>query len=190
MLYSFSCCTLGFIREGKRAGLPEEKLTGLVLDYGGGHGWFATIVCLLELPVYISDPVSILIFAAVKLSFHGGLVFSIAIGLWYTKSTNCLKIITTWWRRIWRWYALVRIGCLFNGCCYGSLNVFGPSGSICGRYTASTQLTFLAALLIFLLCIRKKGPFCHHSFIELFYLAFINSGRVFREVSTHTGILL
>ncbi|NLP37472.1 MAG: prolipoprotein diacylglyceryl transferase [Firmicutes bacterium] len=196
---AFACCTLGFIREGKRAGLPEEKLTGLVL-------WIMVaamvgsrlLYVLLELPVYISDPVSIFNIRSGGLSFHGGLVFGIAIGLWYTKKHKLPQgqvadLVAPY---LALGYALVRIGCLFNGCCYGQpSNVFWalPAAYADDTLRHPTQLyAFLAALLIFLLLhVRKKKiRFAGQLFWEfiLLYCIYRFLVEFFREVSTHTGI--
>lgn len=84
---------------------------------GARIGWV-----LQEWPSYRANPISVLYIWQGGLTYYGGLAAGVLAGLWYSHR-----------RRIsfWRWadlcapsialgYAVARIGCFLNGCCYGS----------------------------------------------------------------------
>ena len=197
---AFTLCTLGFVRKGKDVGLPEEKLFGLVLWILVAAMLGARLLyVLLEFPVYVADPLSIFNIRSGGLSFHGGLVFGIAAGLWYTYKHKLPQgqVADLLAPYVALGYAFVRIGCLLNGCCYGRpANVFWalPAAYADDTMRHPTQLyAFFAALLIFLLLRyrEKRIRFAGQLFWEfiLLYSLYRFIVEFFREVNMHLEML-
>ena len=111
-------------REARRRGLPSE----LAIDLGlwtlvGGVILARAMFAALNWPDFASDPKRILyIWREGGLTFHGGLLGGVLAGALLARR-----------RRISFWtlgdiaapalalgYAIARIGCLLNGCCYGA----------------------------------------------------------------------
>src|SRR5690606_32598027 len=82
---AFAVGTYLLTRAGRKAGYPEDKLLDMVI-------WIMIsaivgarlLYILIELPVYVRDPLSVFSIRSGGLSFHGGLVAGTAAGLLYT----------------------------------------------------------------------------------------------------------
>lgn len=85
---------------------------------------------LLDLPFYIKNPSEITgIWKGVfspsggirGLSFHAGLISALLVGYLYTrkKRINYLEVVDLFAPGLVIGYAITRIGCFLNGCCYG-----------------------------------------------------------------------
>lgn len=74
-----------------------------------------------EYRYFIANPGEILMINSGGLAFHGGLIGGFAAGIWYTKShrLETWKIADIVTPYVALGYAIVRVGCLLNGCCYG-----------------------------------------------------------------------
>ncbi|HEY8464119.1 MAG TPA: prolipoprotein diacylglyceryl transferase [Bacillota bacterium] len=89
-------------------------LVGAVL--GARIAYIAT-----EYRYFIHFPLEVFKINSGGLAFHGGLIGGFGAGFWYTKSQQ----LDTWKLAdlaapfIALGYAIVRVGCLLNGCCYG-----------------------------------------------------------------------
>lgn len=197
---AFAVGAFGLSREGKKAGLPEDKLLDMTM-------WIlvAAIVgsrllyILIELPTYLADPLSIFHVRSGGLSFHGGLIAGIATGLWYTRRHRLPqgKVADMVAPYLALGYAIVRIGCLLNGCCFGRPSTLPwalPSAYVDTTLRHPTQLyAFLAGLLIFAVLRWRRGKTRFHGQLFLEFIMLYSVYRFivehFREVSAYTGFL-
>jgi phosphatidylglycerol---prolipoprotein diacylglyceryl transferase len=184
----------------RREGLPEEKLIDMCL-------WIIVaalvgsrlLYILIEWPSYAADPWAVFAVRSGGLSFHGGLAFGIGAGLWYTRRHKLPqgKIADLVAPPLALGYAIVRIGCLLSGCCFGRPSAVPwalPSAYLDSTMRHPTQIyAFLAALLIFaiLLYRRNKTRFHGQLFLEfvLLYSVYRFIIEFYREVSVFTGFL-
>ncbi|GMV36747.1 MAG: prolipoprotein diacylglyceryl transferase [Fimbriimonadales bacterium] len=121
---------LGFIlaivlawRRGPKYGADLDTILdlGVVLlvagVIGARIGWVVQ-----EWSSYRDDPISVLYIWQGGLTYFGGLAAGVLAGIWYARRRKI---------SFWRWadlcapsialgYAITRIGCFLNGCCYGS----------------------------------------------------------------------
>jgi phosphatidylglycerol:prolipoprotein diacylglycerol transferase len=74
-----------------------------------------------EYRYFMTNPLEILKINSGGLAFHGGLLGGFLAGIWYAKShrLETWKIADIVTPFVALGYAIVRIGCLLNGCCYG-----------------------------------------------------------------------
>jgi phosphatidylglycerol:prolipoprotein diacylglycerol transferase len=108
-----------------------------------------------EYRYFITNPVEILKINSGGLAFHGGLIGGFLAGIWYTKShrLETWKIADIVAPYVALGYAIVRVGCLLNGCCYG-LPTAVPWALRCAAHDATlrhpTQLySMLGSLVLF-----------------------------------------
>ena len=197
---AFAAGAFGLSREGKKAGLPEEKLLDMVM-------WIlvAAIVgsrllyILIELPAYLESPLSVFQVRSGGLSFHGGLVAGIATGLWYTHRHRLPqgKVADLVAPFLALGYAIVRVGCLLNGCCYGRPSNVPwalPSAYVDNILRHPTQVyAFFASLAIFAILWWRRGKIRFHGQLFLEYILLYSIYRFvvehFREVSAYAGFL-
>jgi phosphatidylglycerol---prolipoprotein diacylglyceryl transferase len=197
---AFAAGTWGLAREGKRAGFPEEKLLDMCM-------WIlvAAIIgsrflyILLDLPRYLAEPLSVFQIRSGGLSFHGGLLAGIGAGLYFLRRHKLPqgKIADLAAPYLVLGYAIVRVGCLLNGCCFGRPS--GGSWALPAAYADNTlrhptQLyAFAAAMLIFVILWLRKGKVRFHGQLFLEFLALYSVYRFaiefFRETSIYSGFL-
>lgn len=197
---AFVIGALGLSREGKKIGLPVEKMLDmtmwtLVASLVGARLLFI----LIELPMYLADPFSVFQVRSGGLSFHGGLIAGIVTGLWYTHRHRLPqgKVADLVAPLLALGYAIVRIGCLLNGCCFGipsGLPWALPAASADATLRHPTQLyAFLASMIIFGILLWRKNKIRFHGQLFLEFIMFYSIYRFiieyFREVSVHAGFL-
>lgn len=197
---AFAVGVFGLTREGKKVGLPEEKLLDMTI-------WImvAAIVgsrllyILLELPRYLANPIAVFQLRSGGLSFHGGLIAGIAVGLWYAKRHKLPqgKVADLVAPFLMLGYGIVRIGCLLNGCCFGrpsSASWALPSAYIDQTLRHPTQLyAFVASMIIFAILLWRKNKIRFHGQLFLEFIMLYSIYRFiiehFREVSAYAGFL-
>jgi phosphatidylglycerol:prolipoprotein diacylglycerol transferase len=74
-----------------------------------------------EYRYFLMNPLEIIKINSGGLAFHGGLIGGFLAGIWYTGShqLETWKIADIVTPYVALGYAIVRVGCLLNGCCYG-----------------------------------------------------------------------
>lgn len=122
MALAFLLAILLAVREAKRKGFPPEIIVDIALALClGGLVGARILYVLLDLGYYRHNIQEILNLSAGGLSFYGGFAGGFAAAWWYGRRKKLPN---------WRLadlcvpyaalgYAIVRIGCLLNGCCYG-----------------------------------------------------------------------
>ncbi|MBI3920289.1 MAG: prolipoprotein diacylglyceryl transferase [Armatimonadetes bacterium] len=182
------------VGECKRRGLPPE--TGL--DYAtwaliSGILGARLLYVLLNWSEYSEDPVSIFRLPQGGLSFHG----SVAGGI-LAIFVFCRRRQLNFWRMadmltpcVILGYPIARMGCLFNGCCYGSPtslpwgmrfpNVMSPGQMTPPSHPAQVYSSILT-LFLFLLLLRMESLFHYDGQKFCFYLIFTALDRFVMEV--------
>ena len=109
-------------RQGKAHGLNSDHVVDLALvacisSLIGARLGFV----LLELPYYRVHPAEIIRLEEGGLSFHGGLIVGVAVGIWFChrRGINPWKMADLVAPAVALGTAIARMGCLLNGCCYG-----------------------------------------------------------------------
>jgi phosphatidylglycerol:prolipoprotein diacylglycerol transferase len=120
LVLAFAVGTLWAMREARRRGLAPERMldVGLAALVGGLIGGRALYVILDPYTTWREFP---LVWHG-GLSFHGALIGGIiAVAIYALLSRTCLTLILdTGAPGVALGYAVGRIGCFLNGCCYGA----------------------------------------------------------------------
>lgn len=109
-------------REAPSHGIAEDHVYNLALVFAvAGVAGARGLHVLLNLSYYLANPWQVFDLRGGGLALHGGFALAILAGIWYTR-----------WQRIDAWeladflpkwgvlgIAIVRWGCLLNGCCFG-----------------------------------------------------------------------
>jgi len=122
LMIAFIVGILLTVREARRKGRPTEE----VLDLSILVLLFAIIFArifyvLLNLSDYLPHPEQMLYLWTGGLSFHGGLAGGLLAGLLYARrrKVSFWELTDLFTPAIPLAYAIARIGCFLNGCCYG-----------------------------------------------------------------------
>lgn len=187
------------LRAAKRTDIRPEHVIDLVI-YAvlGGIVTAHLTSILLDVRYYIHDPSAILnLWTGILspsgglrgLSFHGGLIGAIGIAYLYTrrKKIRFLEMLDLLSPGLAISYAITRIGCLLNGCCYGIPThlPWGVRFHVDGALTPPSHPTqiygSLANLLIYLglVLITRKRRFTGQVFYS--YLAMYSVYRFLLE---------
>ncbi|MEA4882906.1 MAG: prolipoprotein diacylglyceryl transferase [Clostridia bacterium] len=119
---AFVAGTLFASSRGKKKGISSDNIIDLALFVCIGSILFARILyVLLNIGEYAARPVSVFYMRDGGLSFFGGLAGGALVGIMYCKKQkvqigSMADVIAP---AVALGYAIVRIGCLLNGCCYG-----------------------------------------------------------------------
>ncbi|HYH03689.1 MAG TPA: prolipoprotein diacylglyceryl transferase [Bacillota bacterium] len=119
------------------------------------------------------------------LAFHGGLIGGFLAGFWYTKKQqlDTWKIADLVTPFIALGYAIVRVGCLLNGCCYGIQTTL-PWALRCAAEDSMlrhpTQVySMLGSLILFGLLWALRG---HRQFSGFLFFAYVVFYSVMRFI--------
>ena len=121
------------------------------------------------------------------LTFHGGLILALLGGVFYSNYRKILflKYVDYLSPFIILGYAITRIGCFLNGCCYGHITdlPWGVVYPIIDSYPRHpTQLyASLAALIIFFMLRYLKKYKYFHGYIFLYFIIFYGVYRFLVE---------
>ncbi|MDD2201516.1 MAG: prolipoprotein diacylglyceryl transferase [Firmicutes bacterium] len=147
---AFVVSALYAVWQGKKKGIDPDDIIDLALyaciaSILGGRILFV----LLNISSYIHNPVSILWMRDGGLSFFGGLAGGILAGLILVKRRGISvgKMADVAAPAIAIGYAIGRLGCLLNGCCYGKVAVDLPWALACGTDGAPRHPTQIYAII-------------------------------------------
>lgn len=181
-------------------GLSEEKMLNMSL-------WImvASVIgsrllyILIEPAAFLAEPWTMFDIRSGGLSFHGGLAFGIAAGLLYTRHQRLPQGIVADLVALplALGYALVRIGCLLNGCCFGRPSALPwalPAAYLDPTLRHPTQLyAFLSGIALFALLLyrRPRTRFNGQLFLEfiIYYSIYRFIIEFFREADLFIGFL-
>ena len=161
----------------------------------GGIAGARLLFVLLELPTYIDNPLAVFALNQGGLSFYGSVIGGFIGGVIYAKRQSLpvwqlADIIAPW---VAMGYYIVRIGCLLNGCCYGTQTTVSWALRCAAKddhLRHPTQLyALIASLIIFfvLLYLEKRKPF--NGFLFWTYIGTYSISRFIIEFYRDSQIL-
>lgn len=186
-------------REAPAKGVSQDRILDLSILIGlsaiiGSRLAFV----MLNWSYYARDP-SLILTGIGGLSFHGGLFLAFLVSLWYVRRHNIPVGITADLIAPYLalGYAITRVGCFLNGCCYGKPSDLpwalpATLAEETLRHPAQLYASFMN-LLIFagLLHIKEKKPFNGYVFVA--YVGLYGVYRFiiefFREVDFYVSFL-
>lgn len=194
LMCAFIVGILWTLREARRQGRSTEEVLDLSILVLIFAIVFSRIVyVLLNLSTYLPRPGEIAYLWAGGLSFHGGVLGGVLAGVLYArkKKTNFWRLADLFTPAIPLAYAIARMGCFLNGCCYGipttlPWGVRFPSEHIHGALTPPShpvQLYDAAAnILLFFVIGRLKAKEHASGVLFLQYLVGYSFIRIFAEL--------
>ena len=123
---AFGLGALALVRQGREAGLAEEKVLNLIIIifFSAMLGSRLVYILVWEVRDIVRDPLLALDFRGGGLSFHGGFFFAVLAGGGYVLFSRLPlgKVADMTAPYIALGYGLTRIGCFLKGCCYGRVS--------------------------------------------------------------------
>lgn len=188
------------VREARRRGINPDKVIDLALyTCIAGIVGARLLFVLLDIPTYFQDPIKLINLRDGGLSFQGGLVAAVLVGIWFCRREK----ISAWVMAdiaaplIALGYSLVRIGCLLNGCCYGTPSdvawaIAGRAGDPTLRHPAQIYAALLS-LVIFAILFRLRNHRRFAGYLMFLYVGLYSISRfiveMFRDVPRMLGPL-
>ncbi|MDP2929082.1 MAG: prolipoprotein diacylglyceryl transferase [Candidatus Omnitrophota bacterium] len=181
----FAAATLLAYNKASEFGINRDKIIdfGIVILLGGIIGARALYV-ILNLQYYIKNPLEILNLTRGGLVWYGAFLSGLIAGTWFVRKN---KIDFWTMGDLFAPYIVLaqafgRVGCLLNGCCYGSvsspgfiLGVVFPSESVLRHPTQVYSAIVLLLIFIILRLWQEKGRFKGQIFLG--YLIFYSMSR-------------
>ncbi|HHV93686.1 MAG TPA: prolipoprotein diacylglyceryl transferase [Firmicutes bacterium] len=150
---------------------------------------------LLEWPYYRLHPQEILRVAEGGLSFHGGLILAVVVGVWFCRRRryNPWQMADIVAPAVPLGTAIARIGCLLNGCCYGyvtDLPIGLPAALGDPRPRHATQIyAAILNLALFVYLQRKREHRRFPGYLGLLYLILYSVLRIVVEIFRESRVL-
>jgi phosphatidylglycerol:prolipoprotein diacylglycerol transferase len=139
---------------------------------------------ITNLKDYLKNPLEIIMLQHGGLSWFGGLILGSIAGIAYIKNRKLplLKTLDLMMPFVALAQAIGRIGCLFNGCCFGKPSEFGLYFPVHKQILIPTQL-YSSLLLVFIFIVLRAIQDKPHRAGQIFfaYLALYSLKRFFIE---------
>ncbi len=123
---AFGLGALALVRQGREAGLEEEKILNLIIIifFSAMLGSRLVYILAWEVQDIVRNPLLALDFRGGGLSFHGGFFFAVLAGGGYVLVSwlPLGRVADMTAPYIALGYGLSRIGCFLKGCCYGRVS--------------------------------------------------------------------
>jgi phosphatidylglycerol:prolipoprotein diacylglycerol transferase len=157
--------------EAKRQGIDPDfifNLNFIVFIFGiiGARVFFV----VENLGYYLKDPLEIIMLFRGGMSWFGGLFLGLISGLIYLKMKKqaVYRILDLVMPFLALAQSLGRLGCFFNGCCFGKESVYGIYFPVHGLVLIPTQLysSFILLLIFIILRFLQSRP---HRLGQVFY---------------------
>lgn len=169
---------------------PDAVLDVGIWMIGLGVVGARLLFVLLEWPQYRSHPASILKVWEGGLSFHGGLIGGMVALLGYCliKRLSILQVADLFAPSVMIAYAIGRVGCLLNGCCYGAPtnmpwgikfhddNIITPPSHPTQIYATLLSLVFFAVL------VRLEKRRAYYGQVACWYILLASIERFLMEI--------
>ncbi len=158
-------------REAKRQGIDPDfifNINFIVFIFGiiGARIFFV----VENLGYYLKDPLEIIMLSRGGMSWFGGLFLGLISGLIYLKMKRQViyRILDLGVPFLVLAQSLGRLGCFFNGCCFGKESVYGVYFPVHGLVLIPTQLysSFILILIFIILRFLQLRP---HRLGQVFY---------------------
>lgn len=165
MLFVAVCVSLNLlVKEAQRAGYNKNEIfdLGIVILFSGIIG-ARLLYILLNLDFYIKSPKEIFMLYHGGLAIFGGIIAAIisSFGFLKIKKLDFLSIADLVIPYVALGQSIGRIGCFFNGCCYGIPWKFGIYFPVHNAVLIPTQLIDSFLLLILYIILRAKQSRFH-----------------------------
>ncbi|MDO8488767.1 MAG: prolipoprotein diacylglyceryl transferase [Candidatus Omnitrophota bacterium] len=155
LVLAFFACTYLAGLEAKKEGVNPDFIFNLCFFvFISGIIGCRIFYVFNNLNFYLRNPLEIIMLQHGGMAWFGGLIFGTAAAVVFIKKNkmSLLKILDLLVPFIALGQSIGRIGCLLNGCCYGSPSEFGIYFKVFDQVLIPTQLySSLFLLLIFLI---------------------------------------
>jgi len=170
----------------KKENIDKEKILDLsIYVFIGGVIGARILYILVELKQYIERPLDIFKIWEGGLVFYGGLLGGLVVFFWYTKRYNLKiwKVVDILTPGLVLGHSIGRIGCFFNGCCYGiKSSKFGIIFNSIGDnipHIPTQIIESISLFIIFIILKTTKKKFDGEIFIK--YIFYYSSFRFLIE---------
>jgi len=194
LVLAFWICTFLLRRAAPRFGFNPEEITNLLFTvFFSGIVGGRLVYILLNLRMYTLDPLEIIMLQHGGLAWFGGFIGGAAGGIFYClkKRMPLLKTLDLIAPYIALGHGIGRIGCFFNGCCYGKVSPHGFYFPVHGESLVPVQLysSFLLVAIFVILRMLQDKP---HRAGDIFfaYLILYSVKRFFVEFFRADGNIL
>jgi len=171
--------------QAKKEGIDPEKLSNLLfLAFIWGIAGSRIFYVVENMEYYLRQPLEIIMLQHGGLSWFGGLILGAAAGIYYLKRNNLpvYKTLDLCVPFLALAQAIGRIGCLFNGCCFGKESATGFYFPAHSAVLIPIQLYSSLALLFIFVVLRLLQDRPHRQGqIFLVYLVLYSLKRLFIE---------
>lgn len=168
---AFLAGLLWIARRAKHKGVNPERMVDMVLyialaALAGGR----LLYVALDWRTYVAQPLRVYFLPEGGLSFFGGLAAGILVGVLYVRRHRLPvgDVADMAAAPLALGYAIVRIGCLLNGCCYGLPTALPWGITLWGAVRHPTQIYALIGSLLLipiLLLLERNRPFAGYVFV-------------------------
>ncbi len=174
------------VRDSKKAGLDPESIAGCMLTvFVAGLIGGRMLFVLINWQYFFRNPLHIMNLSEGGLAFQGALLAAIIAGAVFLKIKKIQFLpagdIAAPYLALGQ--AVGRIGCFFNGCCYGKISpgggIFFPGEDVPRLPVQIYSSAFLLLLFTGLIFIGKKRHFPGKIFV--LYLILSSAGRFFMD---------
>ena len=173
------------VRQAKNKSLNPDIIFNLLFWVFIWGIFGARILYIIEnLQYYLKNPAEIIMLQQGGLSWFGGLLLGIMVGVFYLKKNNLpvyktLDLVAPF---LALGQAIGRIGCLLNGCCFGKAAKFGIYFSSHNLVLIPTQI-YSSLILVFIFIILRFLQDRPHRQGQIFliYLLLYSAKRFFIE---------
>ncbi len=196
LVAAFLVGTFLAMKEAPKQNIDPENILDLSILIGIAAVIGSRIACvIINWSYYSQNPISI-VSRGGGLSFHGGLTAGFLIGLWYVRRHKIPVGITADLAApyVALGYAITRIGCLLNGCCFGRVSDVPwalRASFLDNALRHPTQLYASIINLLFfgiLLYLRDKKPF--NGYVFVVYVGLYGVYRFFIEYFRESDIYI
>jgi phosphatidylglycerol:prolipoprotein diacylglycerol transferase len=170
--------------EARRRKLNEDAVYNLcIVILAGGIIFARLFYVVLNLRFFLGNPFEIVMLQHGGLVWFGGLMGAIfcALGFIKFKKMPVLKTLDLLVPYAALAQGIGRIGCFFNGCCYGKESAFGIYFPVHGRVLFPSQLLDSLTLLLIFVILRLNGEKRRDGEILAFYLMLASLQRFLLE---------
>lgn len=183
---AFLIGVIGVGRAARKLGIKFDSIIDLGIWVLVGAVLGARLAYVItEYQYYLNAPLEMIKLNSGGLAFHGGLIGGFLAGYWFVtrQRLHPWKLADLAAPYIALGYAIVRIGCLLNGCCYGKLAA-APWGFACSALDSQlrypTQIyAMLGSLILFAVLWRLRQ---HRHFAGWLFLLYIGLYSVLRFI--------
>jgi phosphatidylglycerol:prolipoprotein diacylglycerol transferase len=171
LMLGFIAGTLAGVHLGKRRGVPADRVLdlGLFILFGAIIGARAVYLLITPNAGPFFDLHQVLTNGLGGLSFHGGLIGGFLAGGLYMALTKLRfwRVVDTLAPGVAIGYAITRIGCFLNGCCYGkpapqglpwAMNfLHSPDGPVMHVHPTQLYASAMGLLMFGILLLLARG---------------------------------